>query len=152
MIPITKNYYLHNRVEDDKWEIIPWDYDLTFGRNWNDYCNGLCDDLSEGTSIKGSAQMTNRLSRRVLANAVYFERLRAKLLHYLETEFNEEILFPKIDIYYAEIRDLAHRDARKWPSNAEFDQEQNRLKDWIRRRRCLFVQRTGHNGPGAPTA
>ena len=57
-----KNYYLHNRVEDDRWEILPWDYDLTWGRNWNAYCGGLCDDLSEGTSIKGANQKTNRLS------------------------------------------------------------------------------------------
>jgi hypothetical protein len=27
-----KKYYLHNRMEDDKWS-MPWDYDLTWGRN-----------------------------------------------------------------------------------------------------------------------
>ena len=73
------NYFLHQRVEDDKWEIIPRDYALTWGRNWHGHCAGLCDELSEMTPIKGSAQMANRLSQRVLDNPRYFERLRANL-------------------------------------------------------------------------
>jgi spore coat protein H len=135
-----KNYYLHNRVEDDKWEIMPWDYDLTWGRNWNDYCDGLCDDLSEGTSIKGANQMTNRLSQRVLNNPTLFERLRAKVADLLQTEFVEDKLFSQIDVYYAEVTELAHQDTRKWPSNAEFDHERDRLKDWIRRRRQFLFR------------
>lgn len=138
-----KNYFLHNRVGDDKWEIMPWDYDLTFGRNWNDYCDGLCDDLSEGTSIKGSAQMTNRLSRLVLKNPGYYERLRLKLAHLLETEFTEDKLYPQIDTYYGQITDLAHRDTRKWPTNAQFDAERDRLKDWIKRRRHFLYKELG---------
>ncbi|HHJ06426.1 MAG TPA: hypothetical protein ENK24_02890, partial [Anaerolineae bacterium] len=142
-----KNYYLHNRMEDDKWEIIPWDYDLTFGRNWNDYCDGLCDDLSAGTSIKGERQMQNRLSQRVLGSPVYFQRLKNKLLHLLETEFTEARLFPRIDAYYAQITPLAHADARKWPTNAEFDAEKDRLKDWIRRRREFLYRELNASPP-----
>ncbi|MBN1218605.1 MAG: CotH kinase family protein [Anaerolineae bacterium] len=142
-----KNYYLHNRVEDDKWEIMPWDYDLTWGRNWNDYCDGLCDDLSEGTSIKGSHQMANQLSQRVLNNPTFYERLRAKLADLLGTEFVEEKLFARIDAYYAEINELAHKDARKWPTNAQFDQERDRLKDWIRRRRHFLIKELGAAPP-----
>ncbi len=142
-----KNYYLHNRMEDDKWEIIPWDYDLTFGRNWADYCDGLCDDLSAGTSIKGSAQMTNRLSQRVLGSPVYYQRLQNKLLHLLETEFTEAKLFPKIDAWYAQITPLAHADARKWPTNQEFDAEKDRLKDWIRRRRDFLYREINASPP-----
>lgn len=140
-----KNYYLHNRVEDDKWEIMPWDYDLTFGRNWNDYCDGLCDDLSEGTSIKGSVQMTNRLSRLVLSNPVYYDRLKAKLATLLETEFTEAKMFALIDRFYAQITDLAHQDTRKWPTNEQFDQERDRLKDWVKRRRTFLYRELGVN-------
>jgi subtilase family serine protease len=142
-----KNYFLHNRVEDNKWEILPWDYDLTFGRNWNDYCDGLCDDLSEGTSIKGSNQMLNELSKRVLNNPTYLDRLRDKLLHLLETELNEERLFPKIDTYYDEITPLVHMDTKKWPTNEEFNRERDRLKDWIRRRRRFLFKEIGASPP-----
>jgi spore coat protein H len=142
-----KNYFLHNRVEDDKWEIMPWDYDLTWGRNWNDYCDGLCDDLSEGTSIKGSNQKTNQLSQRVLNNPTLFERLRAKVADLLETEFVEEKLFDQIDTYYAEITELVHQDTRKWPTNAEFDHERDRLKDWIRRRRQFLFKELSAGPP-----
>jgi uncharacterized lipoprotein YddW (UPF0748 family)/spore coat protein CotH len=138
-----KNYFLHNRVEDNKWEIIPWDYDLTWGRNWADYCDGLCDDLSEGTSIKGSAQMTNRLSRLVLSNPTYFARLRSKLAGMLGTIFTEEKINAQIDAFYAEISDLAHLDNRKWPTNLQFDQERARLKDWVRRRRRFLFKELG---------
>jgi spore coat protein H len=138
-----KNYYLHSRVEDDKWEVMPWDYDLSFGRNWNDHCDGLCDDLSEGTSIKGSNQMLNELSRRVFNNPVYIDRLRDKLLQLLETEFTEEKLFQEIDTYYEEITPLAHMDTRKWPTDEEFERERDRLKDWIRRRRHFLFKELG---------
>ncbi len=142
-----KNYYLHNRMEDDKWEIMPWDYDLTWGRNWNDYCDGLCDDLSEGTSIKGSNQMTNQLSKRVLNNPTYYERLRVRLADLLGTEFTEEKLFSKIDAYYDLIRLLVYQDAKKWPTNEQFEQERDRLKDWIRRRRHFLFKELGGPAP-----
>jgi subtilase family serine protease len=145
-----KNYFLHNRFEDDKWEIIPWDYDLTWGRNWNDYCDGLCDDLSEGTSIKGSVQMTNRLSQRVLKNPTYYERLRARLADLLTAEFTEEKLFPQIDAYHNDIAELARQDTRKWPANEQFDQERDRLKDWIRRRRRFLFKEVGTAPAPAP--
>ena len=147
-----KNYYLHNRAEDDKWEIIPWDYDLTWGRNWTNYCDGLCDDLSEGTSLKGSAQMTNRLSNRVLNNPTYFERLRVKLTAMLDNEFTEEKLFPQIDAHYQAIANLAYQDDRKWPTNEEFDHERERLKDWIRRRRRFLFNELGVSAPATPLA
>lgn len=40
-----KNYYLHRDLSGDgRWRILPWDKDLTFGRNWN---GGLLkDDLT----------------------------------------------------------------------------------------------------------
>jgi|GEM_PF-1227647 len=142
-----KNYFIHNRMEDDRWEIMPWDYDLTWGRNWNDYCDGLCDDLSEGTSIKGPNQMTNRLSRLVLSNPTYYNQLRSKLADLLGSEFTEEKLFPKIDAYYADITPLAHLDSRKWPTNEQFDQERNRLKDWVRRRRRFLLKELGTVSP-----
>ncbi len=141
------NYYLHNRMEDDKWEILPWDYDLTWGRNWNDYCDGLCEELSAGTSIKGSAQMTNRLSRLVLNNPTYYERLRIRLADMLGAEFTEEKQFAKIDAYYALITPLAHMDSRKWPTNKEFDQERDRLKNWIRQRRKFLFKELGATQP-----
>lgn len=142
-----KNYFIHNRVEDDRWEIMPWDYDFSWGRNWNDWCGGLCDDLSEGTSIKGTAPMLNHLSQRVLNNDTYFERLRAHLTQLLTDEFTEDKLFPKIDKYYAEISDVAHQDTTKWPTNPQFDQERDRLKDWIRRRRQFLFKELGTQPP-----
>ena len=147
-----KNYFLHNRVEDGKWEIIPWDYDLTWGRNWNDSCDGLCDDLSEGTSLKGSAQMTNRLSRLVFSNPTFFERFRVKLADLLANEYTEDKLFEKIDTFYAEIAALAHADTRKWPSNKAFDHERDRLKDWIRRRRRFLYKELGTAPPAEKRA
>jgi spore coat protein H len=143
-----KNYFLHHRPGGGKWEILPWDYDLTWGRNWNDYCDGLCDDLSEGTSIKGSNQMNNSLSQRVLNNPTYYTRLLARLNTLLSSEFTEEKLFPKIDAYYNDIRALVYQDPKKWPTNEQFEQERDRLKDWIRRRRAFLFKELGAPPPG----
>lgn len=137
-----KNYYAHRRP-DNKWEISPWDYDLTWGRNWNDDCDGLCDDLSEETSIKGSNQMSNQLSKRVLNNPTYYQKLLARLTELLNTEFTEAKLFARIDAYYNDIRALVYQDTKKWPTNAQFEQERNRLKDWIRRRRDFLFTEIG---------
>ncbi len=136
----TKNYFLHNRMEDDRWEILPWDYDLTFGRNWNDYCGGLCDDLSAGTSIKGSTQMLNELTRRVLENPVYFERLKTRLHTLLTEMFTAETLSTKIDALYTQISPYVYTDTLKWASNLQFEQERERLKDWIDRRRTFLLR------------
>ncbi|GAB4427192.1 MAG: hypothetical protein Fur0044_25090 [Anaerolineae bacterium] len=138
-----KNYYVHRRPADGKREILPWDYDLSWGRNWNDFCDGLCDDLSEGTSIKGSNQLNNALSKRVLNNPVLYERLRAKLTDLLNNEFTEAKLFAKIDSYYNDIRALVQQDTKKWPTNEQFEQERDRLKDWIRRRRAFLFKELG---------
>jgi subtilase family serine protease len=145
-----KNYYLHHRQEDNRWEIMPWDYDLSWGRNWNDYCGGLCDDLSEGTSIKGSNQMANQLSRRVLGSEALFQRLRTKLLALLETEFTQTSLYNKIDALYAQIASLAHQDSGKWPTDIQFEQERDRLKDWIRRRREFLFKELAQTPPPGP--
>ncbi|HXV42891.1 MAG TPA: CotH kinase family protein, partial [Anaerolineae bacterium] len=143
-----KNYYIHRRPSDSKREVLPWDYDLTWGRNWNDYCDGLCDDLSEGTSIKGSNQMNNQLAKRVLSNPTYYERLRTKLTNLLNNEFTEAKLFPKIDAYYNDIRALVYQDPKKWPTNEQFEQERDRLKDWILRRRTFLFKELGAPPPG----
>ena len=148
----TKNYFLHNRLEDGRWEILPWDYDLTFGRNWNDYCGGLCDDLSAGTSIKGSNQMLNELTRRVLENPLYFDRLRARLHTLLTEVFTPEKLFDKIDALYAQIAPFVYTDTLKWATNLEFEQERERLKDWIERRRAFLLQAIAIGEPVQPPA
>lgn len=143
-----KNYFVHRRPGDNKREILPWDYDLTWGRNWNDYCDGLCDDLSEGTSIKGTNQMNNQLAKRVLNNPTLYERLRGRLTDLLNNEFTEAKLFARIDAYYNDIRALVQQDAKKWPTNEQFEQERDRLKDWIRRRRAFLLKEIGAPPPG----
>lgn len=143
-----KNYFIHRRPGDGKREILPWDYDLTWGRNWNDYCDGLCDDLSEGTSIKGTNQMNNQLAKRVLNNPTLYERLRVRLTDLLNNEFTEAKLFPKIDAYYNDIRTLVQQDSKKWPTNEQFEQERDRLKDWLGRRRTFLFKELGAPPPG----
>jgi len=131
----SHNYYLHRRPADSRWEVIPWNYSLTWG------CAGrnLSDDLPADSPIKCAGAMLNQLSRRVLTNAACFEQLQAKLTNLLGGLFTEDNLFPKIDAFTAEITEPAHRDARKWPTNDQFDQEAARLKDWLRRRRQFLL-------------
>lgn len=31
----NKNYFLYHKLPSDKWVVIPWDFDLTYGRNWD---------------------------------------------------------------------------------------------------------------------
>ncbi|MEM7343890.1 MAG: CotH kinase family protein, partial [Chloroflexota bacterium] len=138
-----KNYYIHKRVEGGKWEILPGDNTLTWGRNREDVCGALCGSITAETPIKGPNQIRNALSQRVLNNAGYFSQLRMKLANLLGTEFTEAKLFAKIDAYYDEVTALAHLDTRKWPSNSEFDQERAVLKDWVRQRRRFLMQAIG---------
>ncbi|RME74919.1 MAG: hypothetical protein D6784_08990 [Chloroflexi bacterium] len=145
-----KNYFLHRRPEDNRWEIIPWDYDLTFGRVWRESCGTLCDDRPADLPIKGGPQLANRLSRLVLTTPSLYQELRTRLVDLLSTVFAEEELFPKIDRLYEDVAALVYLKSGGWPARDRFEQARSQLKEWVRQRRRYLLKDVGTARPPHP--
>jgi hypothetical protein len=82
----NKNYFLYHSRKTGKWTVIPLDYDLTFGRNWDPYLpypksvhNGnfqyyYPSDLGAPSPFK----------EKILRNPVLAARIRERLRHVIE--------------------------------------------------------------------
>jgi len=76
---LHKNHYLYRDTEGNgEWQVLPWDKDLTFGRNYH----GLCHDIValENTYYEGSWLGNNRVIGAIwntpLFQEMYLRRLR----------------------------------------------------------------------------
>ncbi|RMF38927.1 MAG: hypothetical protein D6759_00325, partial [Chloroflexi bacterium] len=116
---IEKNYYLYHDLSTDRWTILPWDVDITFGLNvWGTGVGGALDSeiswdnpIDSGTweSAKYDGKW-NALIDRMMAvpgfRAFYCRRLR----ELMDTLFSPDHLFPRIDAAFAYIRPWAEAD------------------------------------------
>lgn len=90
-----QNYALYRNSETGIFEIIPWDYDATFGRDWNG------DSLGYDTlSIKGN----NRLTERLLEIPAFRRQYRLLMEELLDIFFTPSHLEPIIHNLFAAIR------------------------------------------------
>lgn len=102
-----KNWFLHHDLTTDRWTVIPFDVDLTFGTVWPFNGNFLCND----TVFLGSS---NRLFRKAqdvpMLRQLHLDRVR----QILATTFSGPATDGLIDSAYAEVAVDAERDWWKW--------------------------------------
>jgi len=92
-----KNYYLYRDSEgDEEWSILPWDLDLTFGRNFTD-SDGYFDQMlfAQGfTELEESADIVTLVDLLIDGNAatrsMFFRRVRTLADRFLATEYLRE--------------------------------------------------------------
>ena len=83
-----KNYALYRNTQNGLFEIIPWDYDATFGRDWNG------EDLHyKRIPISGY----NNLSQKLLEIPTFRQQYKGIMEEILETLFTSSNLEPKIN-------------------------------------------------------
>lgn len=131
---ITKNYNLARPAATQanphpKFFFIPWDYDATFGRNW------------DGSRVDAKAWLSNRLFDRLLSYpplrpkyALRWKELRAQT-------FTAGTLGKMIDDNAAVIGDAALRNEKRWktlnyanPRERTFANDLGQMKRWIPQR------------------
>ena len=131
---ITKNYFLARNGQKEppqreKFFFAPWDYDGSFGRNW------------DGNRYPHDAWLSNRLFDRLNESKEYRKRFAARYNELRKTVFSEESLFGMIDENVRTLGDAVKRNAERWknainyyPDRTTFDEDISYMKEWLRKR------------------
>ncbi|MBI4811351.1 MAG: CotH kinase family protein, partial [Ignavibacteriales bacterium] len=135
----NKNYFLYRDTSkvDQQWTIIPWDYDLSFGRSGDlaiPYPSSLLNDGFAYTFPPLSGP-SNILKDRWRATPSLWEELRLHVDSALNTIFNEEHLHPRIDSLGSLIENYVALDQQKWGTMQDFYDHVDALKYYVTARR-----------------
>ncbi|MFK8068321.1 MAG: CotH kinase family protein [Gammaproteobacteria bacterium] len=86
----NKNYFIYQPEATKKWVVIPWDYDLTFGRNWDPFLAFPKSILNDNFQYYYPPQLgaTNPLKEKVMRNPALNKKVITQLLHLLGIEKN----------------------------------------------------------------
>lgn len=84
----NKNYFLYRSAVTGKWVVIPWDYDLSFGRNWDPYLPFPKNVLNDNFQYFYPPELgaPNPLKEKTLRNPAMKKRFTDRLLHLLGEE------------------------------------------------------------------
>lgn len=81
----NKNYFLYYSRKTEKWIVIPWDYDLAFGRNADPalpYPQTILNDNFQ-YFYTPEAGNPSPLKEKLLSNPILYERLKQRIAHVL---------------------------------------------------------------------
>ncbi len=128
---ITKNFILARDAPAagapaPRFFFAPWDYDATFGRNW------------DATPTDATAWLSNRLFDRLLGDAGIRKAWAARWRRLREREFSIETLHRKIDENERTLGTAARRNAARWqadagayPDRLSLAEDLAQMKKWI---------------------
>jgi len=165
----AKNYFLYHDPVSDKWEMFPWDLDLTYGRNY-ELSGGVCNDVIRwnnhiffGTRIHPKNDGPwNRIIDRFFypENSPYTAPFRQKMIdktrEVLDNYFTPRLQYEEIDSLVELIKEEAARDRAKWGSYSSIDTDLQSqvsiLKGFITSRRSYLYTNflTDKNAPIKP--
>lgn len=114
------NYYIYHNPITDKFEWITWDVNEAFGL-WN---VGMPLEQLYNLDIfylPQNAQIERPLSFYMLEEQKFWKLYTDKVFQLVQTVFNPDILFPKIDKLYDLIKDDVLADTNKIISNQDFE-------------------------------
>ncbi|HNR97871.1 MAG TPA: PKD domain-containing protein [Planctomycetota bacterium] len=123
-----KNYYLFQDYHGSgrRWSMLPWDLDLTFGRNWEcdvHWTQGLLNDVIrwENHLLFGTQQYQkcdfkwNGIINAVLARTLDFRaRYYATVARHLDTHFRQQDMIAEIEFLREKLRGDVLLDRAKW--------------------------------------
>jgi len=141
---LEKNYYLYHDLSTDRWLVLPWDVDLTFGHNmWGPGIGGLLDEeiswdnpIDSGTeeSKKIDGKWNMLIDRMMDVSEFRFFYCR-RLKELMADEFSPAEMFPRIDAAFAYIYPWAEADPHRWqPEGFQFSDGPDELKTYITNR------------------
>ncbi|WP_066369639.1 CotH kinase family protein [Neobacillus fumarioli] len=123
------NYALYRNGETGLFEIIPWDYDATWGRD----VNGKYMEANY-VPIRGF----NTLTARILAVDSFRKQYKTMLEEILEEKFTLEFIMPRAERMTQHIRPYLLNDPYKKEYIDEFDQEIHVIEEYIKDRRAYL--------------
>ncbi|WP_242235586.1 spore coat protein CotH [Bacillus cereus group sp. BfR-BA-01316] len=120
------NYALYHNDETNLFEVIPWDYDATWGRD------------VQGRPLNHEyirIQGYNTLSARLLDIPVFRKQYRSILEEILEEQFTVSFMRPKVEGMCESIRLYLLQDPYMKEKLETFDQEADMIYEYINKRR-----------------
>ncbi len=112
-----------------KFFFAPWDYDATFGRNWN------------ATPVESTAWLSIRLFDRLLSNTEYRKKFVARWKQLRNGAFSPKNIQNLIDDNVRTLGPAVQRNARRWPTNQgpypdslQFAEDIAQMKSWTEAR------------------
>jgi hypothetical protein len=155
----NKNYFLYRSKAQQKWVVMPWDFDLSFGRNWDPFLASPMDIHNDNFSYYNAFDngAVNPLKGKLLNNPAGLKRVRDKFRHYLGIGkplaglsgygwFSPEQMAARID----QIKSVIEIDAKNDPySNnryAEFLEDVEALKYFVLARRAYLSTNVASEG------
>jgi spore coat protein CotH len=131
---ITKNFILardgqESGPQTNKFFFVPWDYDGTFGRNW------------DATPYPHNVWLSNPLFDRLMRNADYRRRFAARWRQLRQKPLAEAALVRMIEDNARTLGEAAQRNVQRWPTDRggypdrlTFAQDVEQMKAWVARR------------------
>ncbi|MBI4546390.1 MAG: CotH kinase family protein [Ignavibacteriae bacterium] len=140
----NKNYLLYRDTSrsTQQWVVIPWDYDLSFGRNGDNSIPYPASLLSDGFAytFPPLSGPSNVLKDRLWNTPSLRERLRQKVDTLLQTVFIEERMHSRIDSLAALIQSDVALDPQKWGTFKDFLDHVDALKYYVTARRNYLIK------------
>jgi hypothetical protein len=112
---MEKNSFLYHDPVSGKWRYIPWDFNGSFGQDWQTF-RQAANGNHEGT--------TNGMWNRMRADATFSVPMNQRYASVIRGPLAEATLLATFDAWVAELRPAALRDERRW------FQEHRTWDDW----------------------
>ncbi len=113
-------------MQQPRFFFVPWDYDATFGRNW------------EGSVVEPREWLSNHLFDRLLSNRTYQQKYAARWKELRKKQFSVENISRMIDENAQTLGAAATRNERRWkgsidPNSGEltFAEDLKQMKAWV---------------------
>lgn len=131
---ITKNYFFCRNGQEkppltERFFFVPWDYDGTFGRNW------------DGSKYPHNVWLSNHLFDRLMEDKNYRSRFANRWNELRQNQFSEQAINNMIDRNVRELGDAAVRNYERWksaqnyyPDRVTFEQDIQWIKTWLNQR------------------
>ena len=108
---------------------VPWDYDATFGRNW------------EASRVEPTAWLSNHLFDRLLSSASYQKKFVMRWTHLRARQFSVQNIQRLIDENARTLGNAVNRNSIRWrtpegpyPDRLTFEQDVAEMKEWVEAR------------------
>ena len=144
------NYYLYHHPSDQRWHYLPWDLDVGFADNAFRRIPVLAG-WNAAWPVPGGPPRP--LIMRIVKNPTLLARYRQLANHILEQHFHPQVLLPRVNRLYEQIKDhlardpFPHRRATN-PEDRDYGTIVASIQDFIRRR--YQTARSQLDTPGNP--
>jgi len=146
---IRKNayWYRDTKAADPRWEVLPWDLDMTLGHLWSEALDVLDEAIiTNGPLLTGHPSVVptfhNRMYR-LLDLPAYRSRFEAAVRHAAKTGLDPAFLDGRIAWYLCRAGPDLVADQGKRASNAEYQKRVQEIRDFATGRRAFIQAQLG---------